>query len=405
MVYSLRVIAFFAALLAGVSAHPLEKRGMVTVPIAKTTVPSGTTRLLGHEDRVRAAEFVAGRYGTGLTATSTSDAASVSATNALDTYTMQVAVGTSGQTFNLLIDTGSSNTWVGAATKYEPSSSSKSTGDSVTVSYGSGEFSGKEYTDTVDLGNGLVITKQSIGAATSSQGFEGVDGIIGIGPSDLTEDTVSRTQIVPTVTDNLFSQGTIAQEVIGIYFAPTTENGDVNGELTFGGVDTSKTTSAINYVPITQTSPANAYWGIDQTISYGNTQLLASAGIVDTGTTLVLLATDAFDAYMAAIPGSAVDENSGLLEIPAAAVSSLQTLNFNIGGTNYAFTATDQLLDQSLNTFYGGSADAYYSVVADLGSPSGQGLDFINGYLFLERFYSVFDTTNNQVGFATTANS
>jgi cathepsin E len=40
--------------------------------------------------------------------------------------------------------------------------------------------------------------------------------------------------------------------------------------------------------------------------------------------------------------------------------------------------------------------------VADLGSPSGEGLDFINGQTFLERFYSVFDTTNKRVGFATT---
>ncbi|OAX43681.1 hypothetical protein K503DRAFT_765642 [Rhizopogon vinicolor AM-OR11-026] len=31
------------------------------------------------------------------------------------------------------------------------------------------------------------------------------------------------------------------------------------------------------------------------------------------------------------------------------------------------------------------------------------GVDFINGYFFLQRFYSVFDTTNFRVGFATTA--
>lgn len=33
------------------------------------------------------------------------------------------------------------------------------------------------------------------------------------------------------------------------------------------------------------------------------------------------------------------------------------------------------------------------------------GLNFINGYVFLERFYSVFDTTNQRVGFATTPNT
>ena len=55
----------------------------------------------------------------------------------------------------------------------------------------------------------------------------------------------------------------------------------------------------MNYVPITPTSPASAYWGIDQTLTYGeNTKILDStAGIVDTGTTLLLIATDAFQAY------------------------------------------------------------------------------------------------------------
>lgn len=37
-----------------------------------------------------------------------------------------------------------------------------------------------------------------------------------------------------------------------------------------------------------------------------------------------------------------------------------------------------------------------------MGYNSGQGFDFINGYAFLERFYSIYDTTNKRVGFATT---
>ena len=40
-----------------------------------------------------------------------------------------------------------------------------------------------------------------------------------------------------------------------------------------------------------------------------------------------------------------------------------------------------------------------------LGSLSGKGFDFINGFTFLERFYSVYDTTNNRVGIATTPNT
>ena len=43
-----------------------------------------------------------------------------------------------------------------------------------------------------------------------------------------------------TVTDNLFSQGTISSDSLGIFYQPTTEEGDVNGELNFGGVDSTK---------------------------------------------------------------------------------------------------------------------------------------------------------------------
>jgi cathepsin E len=41
-------------------------------------------------------------------------------------------------------------------------------------------------------------------------------------------------------------------------------------------------------------------------------------------------------------------------------------------------------------------------IVADLGTPSGEGFDFVNGFAFLERYYSVFDSVNGSIGFATT---
>ena len=75
---------------------------------------------------------------------------------------------------------------------------------------------------------------------------------------------------------------------------------------------------------------------------------------------------------------------------------------------------------RSLNTVIGGNADSIYLIVSDLGGPSGEGLDFINGQSFLERFYSVYgksfnvftkgglfsfhptDSDNQRVGLATT---
>ena len=64
---------------------------------------------------------------------------------------------------------------------------------------------------------------------------------------DLTEDTVDNADTVPTITDNLFAQGTISTEVVSVLFEPTTSDSVVNGELTFGGTDSSKFTGDITY--------------------------------------------------------------------------------------------------------------------------------------------------------------
>lgn len=55
-----------------------------------------------------------------------------------------------------------------------------------------------------------------------------------------------------------------------------------------------------------------------------------------------------------------------------------------------------------LNAEINGTADGIYLVVGDLGSDSGQGLDFVNGVPFLQRYYVGYDLGNNVVGFAET---
>lgn len=96
---------------------------------------------------------------------------------------------------------------------------------------------------------------------------------------------------MPTVADSLKAQGTIGVEALGMFYPPYAEN--VPGSVTFGGADASKYTGALSYVPITQSHPANDYWGVDQSITYGLATAIAgtTAGIVDSGTTMILLAT------------------------------------------------------------------------------------------------------------------
>ena len=48
--------------------------------------------------------------------------------------------------------------------------------------------------DTISLSSSLTITNQSIGAASSSQDFENVDGLLDLGPKGLTYGTLTKFQ-------------------------------------------------------------------------------------------------------------------------------------------------------------------------------------------------------------------
>ncbi|KAI6148313.1 acid protease [Pisolithus tinctorius] len=312
--------------------------------------------------------------------------ASVSITNFPQIYTAQVSVGSPPTEYTLLIDTGSSNTWIGANKSYTPTSTSYYTGNTVNATFGSGSIFGVEYIDTVSLGNGLTINHQSIGVATQSQGLNGtgIDGFLGLGPVDLTQGTVSNTNTVPTVVDNLYSQGTISSAVLGIYFIPASNSN--SGELTFGGYDPSVIAGPINYTPITSTPPSSLCWGYNQSITYGGKTILPNtAGIVDTGTTLILIATDAFQAYQSAT-GGIMDNTTGLLRITQPQYNNLQTLSFHIGAQTYDLIPNAQIWPRSLNSAIGGSSNSIYLVVGDIGHPSGSGVDFTKGYVFLYVF-------------------
>lgn len=184
--------------------HVVVKSLPFTSALGRTKPVSHFRHIVEH-DRSRAQKFMAGLHphgpnpfvearkrrhghhhhhatggsGAATTPSGDSNSDSIDVTDSAVTYLMDVTIG--GQDFSLLIDTGSSNTWCGANTKFEPNSSVESTRESVNVSYGSGSFSGTEYTGPVVLGgsSGLSIPNQSFGVASTAQGFSDTDGILG----------------------------------------------------------------------------------------------------------------------------------------------------------------------------------------------------------------------------------
>ncbi|KIK41818.1 hypothetical protein CY34DRAFT_12798 [Suillus luteus UH-Slu-Lm8-n1] len=326
-------------------------------------------------------------------------------------YTTSVGVGSPATYYDLVVDTGSSITFVGTGKKYVRTSTSVPTGQKVNVTYGTGFFTGVEYYDTVSLADNFVITKQSIGDALQFKDFNGVDGIIGFGPVDLTQGTQipDTNALVPTIMDNSLKQGLIKNQILGISFAPATSSNDkidrIDGALTYGGIDDTLYTGEITYVPVTETQPAGSYWGINVTHStFGSKTLISrsTAGIVDSGTTLVMLADNFFAKYLNAIPGAYFDTSVGLAVIPSSSVAGMRHLNFTIGGHVFSLDTAAQLIPLDQNTVWGGQTGVQYGTVTSLGTDSGAGLDFIIGQKFMEKYYVIFDADKTRVGFAYT---
>ncbi|KAG2071183.1 acid protease [Suillus decipiens] len=315
-------------------------------------------------------------------------------TNSALVYSISVDIGDPPTSYNLVLSSVTANTWVGASTPYQQTPTSVNTDQPIMITYESGLIAGFVYHDTVTVGPGLTVIGQEIGVATYSGDDDlieaGCDGVFGIGPVALTLDTLMQTPEVsiPTVTDNLFNQNIIPANILGVFFEPYAgQQRATTGQLTFGGTDFTLHIDDITYTPITNFPPALDFWGIDQNITYGGAPILENAvGIVDSSYVFIAIATEAFQLYQAAT-GGRYDPMTGLLVITGDQYNALQNLDFHISDQIFSLTPNAQIWPRALNTRISGQ----------LG-----GCDIIHGYVFMQRFYTVFDATNSRVGFSQT---
>ncbi|KAG2360600.1 aspartic peptidase A1 [Suillus spraguei] len=396
-----------------ITGSPVEVRNSpITLSIVgRLHFSNDTVNLLQH-DQARAAALTRNSSTRGL-ARSISEKALYSGR-----FITAVAIGSPPTTYYLIVDTGSSHTWVGASTDYVETTSSVDTRQEFEIVLDpTTSFSGTEYLDTVTLGSGIAVHQQSIGVINSDSedtptdstetGVTAnvpIDGILGIGPVGLTVGTLTQspTTKIPTVTDNLYKQGAISQDIVSVFIQPSNPQTEVQGQLTFGGTDATMYTGSIAYTPITTTSPASNFWGIDGSITYNSNMILSSsAGFFNSGISFILIATGMYPKYKSAT-GAALDGKTGLLTISSVKYRALKNLDFHIGAETYSLTPNAQIWPRSLNSNINGASDVIYLIVNDIGTHSGKGTNFICGLAFLQRFYSVFDTANSQVGLAKT---
>ncbi|KAM6960840.1 gastricsin-like [Aplochiton taeniatus] len=316
------------------------------------------------------------------------------------TYYGAISIGTPPQSFQVLFDTGSSNLWVDSTlcntqactthTQFNPQDSStySANGQSFYLPYGAGSLDGVFGYDTVTVA-GITITNQEIGLSTNEPGQNFVvaqfDGILG-----LAYPSIAAGQEAPVV-DTMMSQGLLQSNMFAFYLTGGAQQGS---ELSFGGVDSNMYQGQIYWTPVT----SETYWqiGIQGFQISGQESGYCSQGcqaIVDTGTSMLTAPQSVMGSLMQSI--GAQQDQYGSYVVDCSQVSNLPTISFVISGTAFPLPPSAYITEENQSC-------TVAITPTYLPSQNGQPL-WILGDVYLRQYYSVFDRTNNQVGFANLA--
>ncbi|ETI21924.1 hypothetical protein G647_05994 [Cladophialophora carrionii CBS 160.54] len=309
------------------------------------------------------------------------------------TYFSTMKFGSEGQEMYMLIDSGSANTWVMSSDceSYacqthntfgsEDSSTLKTTTQTWSMTYGTGEVDGVVAKDTVQLANYTVSMNFGL-ASTASDDFNNypMDGILGIGRA--TSDALDSPSIMQVLSD----QGHLAENILGIHLQRSSD-GAKDGQITFGGVDSSKFVGKLSYAKTINSDS----WQIsadDAGVDGKAVGFQGKTAIIDTGTSYILMPPNDADALHQLIPGSS--HNGERYVVPCSASANVY---FTISGIKYSVSPKDYVGKQS-------GSGCQSNIIGH--QPFGPN-DWILGDVFLKNVYTVLDFDHASVGFGTKA--
>jgi hypothetical protein len=338
------------------------------------------------------------------------------------TYTAGVQIG-GGQTFQLVLDTGSTTLGVASSTctdcfgltpLYTPGATAVDQHQTAMSEYESGNtWSGEIYEDTVGTGTPEATTSVKLaGITTQNTFFEPVvcgstplayEGIIGFAPAGAAVNGTNG------YFDDLVAGG-FTPNIFAIQLC------DSGGTLWLGGWDPTHVTAPVQYVPMSASFLGQYAYVVNlaQIVVNGTTVPVPSGeyqdSILDTGTSIFILNTDAYNAVTAAITSdsefqSIVSSDPTWFDNPDGCVTLSQTkaeldamlppLTLDYG-TSPSVSITAVATESYLYPYAGEWCPALYSYASSGDFPFAGVL----GSPVLKSSVTVFDRAGSRFGFA-----
>ncbi|GAA5856260.1 hypothetical protein JCM8547_000841 [Rhodosporidiobolus lusitaniae] len=305
----------------------------------------------------------------------------------------RIGLGTPGQEFTVMFDTGSSDLWVPSAdvkctgcqgNKYDPtlSTTSKRRSGHFAIAYGDGSSSsGPIYTDVLSVGEDWIDNTgwfSAVDQMSDSFANEPEDGIAGMAYASISN-------IRP-------KQSKLSSRPFGLHLAKTS---DGDSELFLGGPNPDLYRGEFEWHAVRK----RAYYNISSSIHLNGKNIYSSprAAIIDSGTTLIITSAAEAADFWSHVPDAAVYEQAdGYYTYPC---NSPPRLSFTFdSGRLWPVRAVDMNLGKA-------SYGSKRCVGAVAGMDVGLGHStWILGGTFLKSLYTVFDPAERHaVGFASLA--
>ncbi|KAF8939232.1 aspartic peptidase domain-containing protein [Dissophora ornata] len=313
-------------------------------------------------------------------------------------YYGPIKIGTPGQRFLVDFDTGSSDVWVDSNkchtkackthTRFDASKSRTFKNDgrqwNITYGDGSGAF-GALASDIVNVGG--ISIRQTIALVTNeTSAFIGSpeDGMFGLGFNG--NEVIAGVQ---TFLDNAIHHKKIAKPLVSIFLPSERRAKGKGGQYLFGAINHSLYTGELHYVPVNGAQ----WWQVEfeDLLFNGKSLGQKSQGIVDTGTTLMILGDQAAAEVHARIPGSINDPINGWLVPCKATLEMKGSIAFKLAGKSFEVP----LADMPFAPVVKGSKNCVSGV------QGGEDGFWIVGDTFIKNNYCVFDhSTPPRLGLA-----